>query len=363
MTANPHREALFTHLLQDFDRILTAFPLPELTGQRVFVTGGSGFIGFWLLLACHWLNERGAGIRLTLLSRNPDVFLAKHPEFRARPWLEWVRGDIKNYRWPAGSFDCFIHAAADTSPLAAKSPQLFDDIVIGTQHVMEHAAAASAGRLLLISSGAIYGEQPETLPHMAEDFPSQTLALAPEDYYGRGKRAMESDARDAATNKNIEMVIARCFSFVGFGLPGHLAISQFIADALAHDSLRINGDGRVVRSYLHAADLAVWLLALLGRGQAGQAYNIGSPDPLSLLEVANLVRDTLSPTSRIEVLNRQGNAAPRQRYVPDIRRIEQQLRVNCWTPLENAIHSMAVAQQLEQQAANGTKLNTPKNLP
>lgn len=353
MTANPHREALFTHLLQDFDRILTAFPLPELAGQRVFVTGGSGFIGFWLMLACHWLNERGAGIRLTLLSRNPDAFLAKYPEFRTRPWLEWVRGDIKSYRWPVGNFDCFIHAAADTSPLSAKSPQLFDDIVVGTQRVIEHAAVCGARRLLLISSGAIYGEQPETLPRMAEDFPGKTLALAPEDYYGRGKRAMESNARDAAAKKNIEVVIARCFSFVGFGLPEHLAISQFIADALARDSLRINGDGRAVRSYLHAADLAVWLLALLNRGKAGQAYNVGSPDPLSLLEVASLVRDTLSPTSRIEVLNLLGNAPPRQRYAPDIQRIEQELQVNCWTTLENAIRSMAVAQQLEQQAANG----------
>lgn len=362
MTANARREALFAHLLQDFDSILPDFPLPELAGQRIFVTGGSGFIGFWLLLACHWLNERGAGIQLTLLSRNPDAFLEKYPAFRDQSWLEWVRGDVKNYLWPAESFDRFIHAAADTSPLAAKSPQLFDDIVVGTQRVIEHATAAGSGRVLLLSSGAVYSEQPETLPRMAEDFPGQALALAPDDHYGRGKRAMENYARQAAAGRNIELVIARCFSFVGFGLPGHLAISQFIADALAHNHLRIHGDGRAVRSYLHAADLAVWLLTLLGRGQAGQAYNVGSPDPLSLLEVASLVRDTLAPTARIEVFNRV-TSAPRQRYVPNTQHIEQQLRVNCWTSLESAIHRMAEAQQLEQQATNGRQLNKSKNLP
>lgn len=360
MTPNATRDALFNHLLQDFDSILPAFPLPELDRQRIFVTGGSGFIGFWLLLACHWLNQRGAGIQLTLLSRNPDAFLEKHPEFGSLDWLKWVRGDVKNYHWPEESFDQFIHAAADTSPLAAKSPHLFYDIVIGTQHVVEHATAAGAGRLLLVSSGAVYGEQPENLRGIAEN-PDQHLALAPDDSYGRGKQAMEEYARTATASRDIELVIARCFSFVGFGLPEHLAISQFIADALAGHSLRINGDGRAVRSYLHAADLAVWLLALLGRGQSGQTYNVGSSGPLTLLKVASLVRDTLAPASRIDVLN-QVAAAPRQRYVPDTRRIEQQLRVNCWTPLESAIRSMAVAIKLEQQlarrhenpAANGT---------
>lgn len=349
MIQNAHHEALLAHLLQDFDRILPAFPLPELAGQRIFVTGGSGFIGFWLLLACHWLNERGAGIHLTLLSRNPDAFREKHPEFATRNWLEWVRGDVKSYRWPAGRFDQFIHAAADTSPLAAKSPQLFDDIVIGTQHVIEHAATASTRRLLLLSSGAIYGEQPETLPCMAEDFSGQARQLTADDHYGRGKQMMEHQAREAIAGKNIEMVIARCFSFVGFGQPGHLAISQFISDALKHDNLRINSDGRVVRSYLYAADLAVWLLALLSRGQAGRTYNVGSPAPLTLHEVASLVRDTLAPTSGIEVLNRV-STAPRQRYVPDSRRIEQDLRVSCWTPLTSAIRSTAAALTLEKQA-------------
>lgn len=362
MTANARREALFSHLLQDFDSILPAFPLPELAGRRIFVTGGSGFFGFWLLLACHWLNERGAGVRLTLLSRNPDAFLAKHPEFRQQSWLEWVRGDIKSYRWPTGTFEHFIHAAADTSPLAARSQRLFDDIAIGTRHIIDHATAAGAERLLLVSSGAVYGEQPETLLHMAEDFPGQNLPLPSDDPYGRGKQAMECYALETTARKNIGLVIARCFSFVGFGLPGHLAISQFIANALAHDKLRINGDGRAIRSYLHAADLAVWLLALLARGQAGQTYNVGSPTPLTLFEVASLVRDTLAPTSSIEVLNRVA-AAPRQRYVPDTRRIEQELRVNCWTPLETAIRRMAVAQQLEQQVVNGMQLNKPKKLP
>lgn len=346
MTTDFRRRALFEHLLEDFERILPSYPLPELTGQHIFVTGGTGFIGYWLLVACHWLNERGANIRLTLLSRDPARFLMRHPEFRMTPWVAWVRGDIKDYDWPTGSFDAFIHGAADTSPATTHSPALFDDLALGTRHVMAHAAAAGARRILLIGSGAVYGEQPAELSGLPEDFSGLDRPLATDDAYGRGKRAMEECALNAARSQETDVVLARCFSFIGSGLPGHLAISQFIDDALHHEQLHITGDGQAIRSYLHAADLAVWLLALLTRGRRGQAYNVGSPTPLSLLETATLVRDTLVPAMPIRVQN-QTTGAPRQRYVPDTRRIERELKVHCWTSLEYAIRSTAKAGQLD----------------
>lgn len=85
------------------------------------------------------------------------------------------------------------------------------------------------------------------------------------------------------------------------------------------------GDGRAVRSYLHAADLLLAVAPASVAAKAGKSDNVGSSDPLSLLKAASLVRDTLAPASRIDVLN-QVAAAPRQRYVPDTRGIEQQLR-------------------------------------
>lgn len=342
-------QALLNHFQLDFDRILPAFPLPELERHRIFVTGGTGFIGYWLLLACHWLNKRGAGIQLTLLSRSPERFLSAHPECRDFSWIEWIKGDIKDYVAPTGHFDAFIHGAADTSPAAARSLELFDDITIGTQHVIDHAVAAGARRLLLISSGAVYGEQPGTLTSLPEDFPGLNLPLNPDDAYGRGKRMMEDCALSATQAHPIEPIIARCFSFVGYGLPGHLAASQFIDDALHNDRLQITGDGRAIRSYLHAADLAVWLLALLARGKSKQAYNVGSPTPVSLRDLATLTRNTLAPEATIEILNRCTSAA-RQRYVPDTRRIMQELKVDCWTSLKQGIVATATAQKLSHQS-------------
>ncbi len=350
MKSSPRSQALIEHLLNDFERILPEFPLPEITDQHIFVTGGTGFIGYWLLLACHWLNERGANIRITLLSRHPARFIERHPEFRTMPWIAWAEGDVKNYPWPGEHFDAVIHGATDTSPAASRMPELYDDITLGTRRVLKHAVEAGARRMLLIGSGAVYGEQPVGLQGLPEDYPGLNHSLGANDAYGRGKRAMEECALNAAGSHQIDVVAARCFSFVGFGLPSHLAISEFIDDALYRDQLRITGDGRAVRSYLHAADLAVWLLTLLARGERGKAYNVGSPKPLSLLETAALVRDTLAPATPIRVLNNT-SGAPRQRYIPDTRRIEDELKVHCWTPLEYAIRSTAKAIRLDRGSA------------
>lgn len=348
MTPVQHSDAVLAQLSGDFDALLAGTPLSELHGKRLFITGGTGFIGLWLLVALRWLNLHGADIDVTLLARHPERFLARYPTFADCRWVHWCTGDIKDYIWPETPFDAIVHAAADTSPQAAATNALFDDIACGTQRVVDHAVARRIQRVLLLSSGAVYGEQPAHVASMSEDFAGLAQPLPANDAYGRGKRRMEAIAMAAYRQHGIEAVIARCFTFSGFGLPGHLAISQFVHDALFRGHLRLTGDGTALRSYQHAADLAVWLLALLGRGQSGLAYNVGSPHGLPLLDVANRIRDLLAPGGEIELLG-QGASAPRQRYIPDTRRAEKLLGVNCRTSLEEAIRRMAEAIRVDRQ--------------
>lgn len=341
----PQSAACRATVIEDVERVLRLYPLPELTGKRIFLTGGTGFIGYWLLMTLAQLNTRGECISVVALSRNPERFLTHYPEFRRATWLQFIRGDVRDYPIPEGKFDLFIHGAADTSPDAAHHARtLFDAIMQGTQHVLDHAVACGTRRVLLISSGAIYGEQSPEVSHISENASHACSSTDPADAYAEGKRAMEMLAVCYGREYGIEPVIARCFAFIGHGLPPHLAIGQLISNALADDRIVITGDGRTVRSYLYAADLAIWLLALACKGRSGVPYNVGSDEAFRLDELAQLIGNTLSRNNPVTILGRT-QSVRRIRYIPDVSRIRQDIGVEIWTDTKTGIKRMADCMQ------------------
>ncbi len=121
----------------------------------------------------------------------------------------------------------------------------------------------------------------------------------------------------------LETVLARCFAFVGPDLPPdvHFAIGDFIP----------------LRTYLDQSALAHWLLTLLEHGRPGQAYNVGSDEVISIAALAHLVRDILAPEKPVHILGQPDPGAARNRYVPDIRKAQQDLGLSVTIPLAEAI--------------------------
>lgn len=335
------RHSTFEAACADIGNLLSRHALPELARARVFATGCTGFFGYWLLAAIECLNRAGQGIEVTALTRDPQAFLDRHPEFRGLPWLSLSSGNVTSFRKPDGRFDAIIHGATASSPQAAANPSaLLGDMIDGTRRVLDVFAGTGCERLLLVSSGAVYGDQPATVDTLAEGDGFAGDPLDSGNAYGAGKRIMEALCACRSGNDLPAPVVARCFAFLGPHLPGHLAPAQFLHGALAEKTIVLRGDGSPLRSYLYAADLAVWLLTLLARGQAGRAYNVGGTDAVSLADLARIIRDTVAPDAAIEILGTD-RAAPRNRYLPDTRRARTELGLEAWTPLPVAITRMA----------------------
>ena len=238
-------------LADDLDHVLahTQGLWDELRGQRIFVTGGTGFFGCWLLESFVWANDKlNLGASAVVLTRNPAAFEAKAPHLASHPAIQFHTGDIRSFSFPPGKFSHIIHAATEASAkLNDENPLLmFDTIVEGTRRALELARQSGAKKFLLTSSGAVYGRQPPDLTHIAEDYGGGPDPTGVEWSYGEGKRAAEMLCVLYARQHGLLPKIARCFAFVGPYLPldMHFAIGNFIANALKGGPIHVNGDGK-----------------------------------------------------------------------------------------------------------------------
>ncbi|MEO6965538.1 MAG: NAD(P)-dependent oxidoreductase, partial [Acidobacteriaceae bacterium] len=257
----------------------------------------------------------------------------------------------RDFSFPSGDFPFVIHAAtesvrtnpSDTSDPSHPSEALLSTIVEGTRRCLEFAESHGTSKFLLTSSGAVYGPQPSDMTHIAEDYSGAPDVLRPQSVYGEGKRVAEMLCALSAARSRMECKIARCFAFVGPHLPlnAHFAIGNFVRDAMRGGPVVIQGDGTPRRSYLYAADLAIWLWTLLFRAESLRAFNVGSEQDQSIREVAEAVVSAIQPGAEIQVARATTPGAPVQRYVPSVQAAKKALHLDEGITLEDAIRRTA----------------------
>ena len=146
----------------------------------------------------------------------------------------------------------------------------------------------------------------------------------------------------AQREHGLETTIARCFAFVGPHLPldAHFAIGNFIRDAIQGDPIKVK-DGSPYRSYLYAADLAIWLWTILFKGQGCHPYNVGSDQEISIAGLAQIVASTLGGTVfPLSTLSINSNSA-HFRYIPSTSRARQELGLTEWSDKEESVTKTA----------------------
>lgn len=302
----------------------------EFRGQKIFITGGTGFIGRWLLESFAYANIKlDLQASITVLSRNPENFTKKAPELCKNPAISFCKGDIRNFTFPEQEYPFIIHGATDSSAKLNDENiiLLFDTITQGTRRALDFAIRAKCRKFLFISSGAVYGKQPIDMTHIPESYAGAPDTMNSSAAYGEGKRVAEllcTLYHDR--NPEFETKIARCFAFVGPHLPldAHFAIGNFINNVLHGKNILVKGDGTPYRSYLYASDLAIWLWTILLKAPSCRPYNVGSGNPISILETANAVANFANPPLAVTVLQSPSGDSI-QRYVPDVSRAEHEL--------------------------------------
>lgn len=313
---------------------LASSEFEALRGKSLFITGGTGFFGKWLLgTLIHADAELGLGLNLTLLSRNPAAFLRVHPEMDHLPAVHFQKGHVADFSSVDQHFDYVLHAASDTTAFTTEAQELERSraIVEGTRRMLEFTRKSGARRLLYVSSGAVYGDFASQPSGAKEDEYPVARPLTP---YAEAKR----EAEQLCKNSTVDFITARAFAFLGPYLPldAHFAAGNFLRDARQGGPILVRGDGTALRSYLYPADLVVWLLRILLQGESARAYNVGSDEVVSTAQLARQIADAVNPAIDVTIQSVQPQG-PQNIYLPDITRARNELNLEVTVPLRDAI--------------------------
>jgi len=318
----------------------------SLSDSSIFITGGSGLIGKWLVQSLlHADKVMGLGLQIGLMCRDPTRLSTELPDLANDSRITYYRSDIReaSAELISGHYDFFIHAAtsvADPGP----AYDTLDVCIRGTQAAIDLAVKMRCSRFLLLSSGAVYGSGQWPDSGLTEsdqgflDFSNGASA------YAYGKRCAELLCMQAADQHPIEFVIARCFAMLGpyLALDRHYAVGNFIGAALRRNPITIKGDGTPIRSYLYMSDVAQHLLGILIRGSNRTAYNVGSNRPLSIKAIAERVNEVLGAGVEVRVEGRSLHGPHASQYLPSVLKIRNDLALDQTVGIDEAILSTAM---------------------
>jgi nucleoside-diphosphate-sugar epimerase len=303
-----------------------------LASSRVLLTGGTGFLGTWLLAVAAAAGRIGAGVpHVTIVGRDEQRLARAVATFGDSLELRAVQADVtREDSLPTDAYTHVLHAAAIVDPeQSQRDPGGIQNGIIEGARRLTAIAEESRCRLLLVSSGAVYGPQPTTVTCLEE---SGELAPLSGRWaaYASGKRVAEALCLDS---KQAKPVVARVFSCVGYGMPlRHYAVGNMIRDLLAGRPLNVS-NRLAVRTYLSAANCATWLWSMAAHGTPGTIYNVGGETPVTISEVAHYIASLNTPPAKVIEAS---TGKSHDRYVPCVARARVSLGLNI-TPWRDAV--------------------------
>jgi nucleoside-diphosphate-sugar epimerase len=303
-----------------------------LAGTTILITGGSGFLGRWLVETfCAFTDLAEIDARMLVLTRDASRFREHAPHLAQHRAITVIEGDLMSLangsvaRAPEHC-DFVIHGATEPASRLEAEPHLVPNTISMTRDALEFSVAAGTRRFLYLSSGAVYGRQPADLALIPEEYTGSPDVSLPSSAYGETKRVGELLCASYARKFGIEPVIARGFSLIGPHIPmsPKFAAGEFLSSALAGDPIAVRGDGTPVRSYAYAAEFTAWLWTILLRGRSGRAYNVGSEEEVSIASLANAAAALRDPPMAVTVATAPASTLP-DRHVPSMRRARSEL--------------------------------------
>ncbi|KAK8713816.1 hypothetical protein V6N13_149025 [Hibiscus sabdariffa] len=261
--------------------------------KRVVVTGGAGFVGSHLVDKLIGRGDEVIVIDNFFTGRKDNLV-----HLFSNPMFELIRHDVVEPILL--EVDQIYHLACPASPVHYKyNPvKTIKTNVMGTLNMLGLAKRVGA-RFLLTSTSEVYGDP---LQHpQKETYWGNVNPIGERSCYDEGKRTAETLAMDYHRGAGVEVRIARIFNTYGprMCLDDGRVVSNFVAQAIRKQPMTVYGDGQQTRSFQYVSDLVDGLVALM-EGEHIGPFNLGNPGEFTMLELSEVVKETIDPTATIE---------------------------------------------------------------
>ena len=296
--------------------------------KSLLIIGGSGFFGKSILDAFkrNLLSQWDIS-SISIISRQAtQLDLDCFGIFKNR--VQLIDGDLSSITILPYA-DYVIHAAASTDIRRYEENPIVESghIINSTKNFCKLARKfLKNSKILFISSGAVYGKQPENIKNISEsytDFNYIDLPLSKKSY-AEAKLMSEQEIIKLG-DYDIRSSIARCFSFVGPWLPLnlHFAVGNFFLNSFKKKKIIINSKNEVIRSYMYADDLVIWLMNIIDDSQyESEYYNVGSDQPFEIREIARKLDQIFGVENQYNKVDNNIDI-----YVPDTSKIKRKFRI------------------------------------
>lgn len=343
MKLNKYRKFNYS-LNNDFQIIFdnTKHLFKDLKNKKIFLTGCTGLFGYWLLKSFTKANEELAlNAKAYVLTRQKNFKKSLIHKLCADRSIIFCKGDIRNFKYPKTKFDYIIHGATTSAleTFKGQNPtEKFDILASGTKNILNLAKLSKCKKILFLSSGAVYGKQPLNVKKIKENFNNkiENLSLS---VLGQAKSVAELMVLIHSRKNEIDVKIARCFSFIGPLIPLkiHYAAGNFLNSVIKKKDIIIKSSGKSFRSYMYMSDLTIWLWYILFKGKKSNIYNVGSEEEIRIDKLAKNINSLTGNNSKIKIKIKKEKKDKITRYVPSTKKFRSKFKIKKPTNLNDAI--------------------------
>ncbi len=316
----------------------------KLDGKTIVITGGSGFLGRYILGALIFLNKNVLNKPCKIISIDNYITSSGSKILDKEKYVKYIKHDVAKPLNLPGKVDYIMHAAGIASPIYYQKYQLetIDVAVNGTRNMLELAKTKKVKSFLFFSSSEIYGNPTSDAIPTKETYNGNVSSIGPRSCYDESKRLGETLCMTYYSVYNTPIKMVRPFNVYGPGLRSsdYRVVPAFILNAIKGKVIPVHANGKQTRTFCYISDAVAGFFKVLLSEKNGEVYNIGNDDNEinmnQLAKTLNGIFDNKLNIKNISYPKDYPQGEP-QRRCPDLSKIKKELGYSPAVNLEEGL--------------------------